>query len=66
MSLDAEIRIDLEQVGGNKSKLMQRYSERQQEIVKVHGGNLTDIPIDPEHEYHQIQNKLSLLYRMTI
>lgn len=64
MSNDAEVRIDLENMKGNKIALMQKYSERQQAIIKHFGGNFSDIPIDRDSEYNQLQDKINILHRM--
>ena len=64
MNLDVEIRIDLERMKGDKKALMQEYSERQQAIIKSYGGNFSDVPINNESEYTQLQNKILILNRM--
>lgn len=64
MSLDSEVRIDLENEKGNKQALMQKYSERQQAIIKSYGGNFSDVPIDGESEYTKLQNKILILHRL--
>lgn len=63
MSFD-EVRIELESMKGDKKALMQKYSERQQAIIKSYGGNISDIPPDNNGEYTQLQNKIHILNRM--
>lgn len=60
-----EIREDLKRFGGDKAKLMQEYSNRQQSILKDLGGNLSDVPMDPQHSYHQLQLKIMALGRIS-
>lgn len=64
MALDAEVRADLEAVKGDKKALMQKYSERQQKIINSFGGNFSDVPINNEGEFAQLQNKIHILNRM--
>lgn len=59
-----EVLADLQAEGNNKAKLMQKYSDKMQAILKLHGGNTSDIPMDPNHEYHKIQHKLTILNRL--
>ena len=65
MSEQNEVLADLERANGNKSKLMQQYSDRQQQIVKQHGGSVSDVPVNnPDHEYYQLQTKMQILGKM--
>lgn len=59
---EAEVKIDLEAMKGDKSKLMQQYSEEQRKIIDSIGGNISDIPIDTEHPYYQLQKKIQALH----
>lgn len=59
-----EIREELKRFDGDKAKLMQEYSDRQQKILKELGGNISDVPMDAEHSYHQLQRKIMALGRM--
>jgi hypothetical protein len=61
---ESEVLIDLKQCNGNKAKLMQKYSDQQREILNRHGGNLSDLPSDPKHPYHHIQDKIATLGRL--
>jgi hypothetical protein len=65
MSINDEVREDLKRFSGDRAKLMQEYSNRQQLILKDLGGNLSDIPMDPQHSYHQLQLKIVVLGRMS-
>lgn len=63
---ESEVIMDLEAMGNDKSKLMQKYSDAMQAIIKRHGGNLSDVPVNPDHEYHKIQHKLMILNRIQV
>lgn len=65
MSLIDEIREELKRFSGDKSKLMQEYSDRQKKILQDLGGNIGDVPMDPEHSYHQLQRKIMALGRIS-
>lgn len=64
MATLGQVLADLDEVGGSKSALMQKYSELQQEIIRRFGGNFTDVPVDKEGVYAQIQDKINILNRM--
>lgn len=55
---------DLASMGGNKAKLMQKYSDDQKKILNQYGGNLSDLPADSNHIFHKIQDKINLLGKM--
>lgn len=59
-----EVLKDLEEVKGNKSALMQKYSEKQQTIINRFGGNFSDVPVDKDNEYYKLQEKINILNRM--
>lgn len=61
MSVESDVMDDLKGIGMDKAKLMQKYSDKQKEILKMHGGSISDIPVNPDHEYHDIQRKLAVL-----
>ena len=58
---DSEIRADLITEGGNKSKLMQKYGEKLQELLKPYGDSWGDVPMDVEHPIHKLQAKIQRL-----
>lgn len=64
MSLESTVATELEEMKGDKPKLMQKYSDLQQAILKKYGGNISDIPMDKNHEYHKLQEKIQTLHRM--
>jgi len=55
------VHADLVQFKGDKAGLMQHYGEQLLEIVKEHGGNISDIPMAQDHIYHKIQDKIRYL-----
>ncbi len=55
------VNADLDKFKGDKAKLMQHYGEQLLEIVKEHGGNISDIPMDVNHIYHKIQDRIRYL-----
>lgn len=59
---EATIREDLKKVGGDRAKLMQAYSDRQQEVLQENdvavGG---DLVADANHEYYQLRDKMMAL-----
>lgn len=57
----AVVMADLEKFKGDKAKLMQHYGEQLLEIVKEHGGSIGDIPMNDDHIYHKIQDKIRYL-----
>lgn len=59
-----EVLKDLNEVKGSKSVLMQKYSEKQQEIIRRFGGNFSDVPVDKDGEYAKLQEKILILNRM--
>jgi len=61
MSSDAVVRAELEQYKGDMTALMQHYGEQVAKIITLYGGNVSDVPMDPKHEYHQIQEKIRIL-----
>lgn len=61
---ERQVLADLKEFNGDKSKLMQHYSNKMQEILNLHGGNVSDMPMNPDSEYHQLQHKLRILGRM--
>lgn len=50
---------DLKQVNDNKSHLMQKYSDRQQEILG--GRQVSDLPLNFDEEYYVIGEKKRIL-----
>lgn len=68
MSVMMEVEMELANMTGSKAvckaRLMQQYSDRQQEILKPLGGNIGDVPMDPEHEYYKLQEKIMVLGKM--
>jgi hypothetical protein len=60
--MENEVREELKKT--TKPELMQRYANRMNEIVKSYGGNLSDLPIDPDNEYYKIQSKLQILSKL--
>lgn len=64
MSLERDIEQDLAEVDGNKVKLVEKYAKRMAEIQKFHGGNISDIPVNSDNEYNQINQKLRAIHRM--
>lgn len=63
---EQQVLADLKAVGGNKAKLMQQYSDELQAILKPLGGNQSDVPVNPEHPYHKVQHKLTILGRLHV
>lgn len=60
-----DVQIDLAAEGGDRAKLMQKYSDEQAAIVKQYGGSQSDIPVNnPEHEYYKLQTKIMILGRL--
>jgi hypothetical protein len=66
MSMERDIHNDLEEVSNDKSKLMQKYSDEMALIVRMHGGNQSDIPATRDHEYWQLKAKLEFLRRVKL
>lgn len=64
MALLEEVQNDLKAENGDRAKLMQKYSDRMKELLIPHGGNLSDLPMDPNHEYHKLQRKLMALGKL--
>jgi hypothetical protein len=62
--MEHQVLLDLAAMGNNKAKLMQKYSDEMAAIVKVHGGNVSDVPMNPDSEYHKLQHKLTILGRL--
>jgi hypothetical protein len=58
---ESQVRADLQKVFGDKAKLMQQYSDEQKEILSKYGGGISDIPMNPDHEYHKLQDKIRIL-----
>jgi len=61
MIMMQQVLSDLEAMGGDKSKLMQKYGEQQKELLKPYGGNIGDLPYDKEHPYYKLQAKIQTL-----
>jgi len=51
---------------GSKAKLMQQYSDEMSAIVKLNGGNISDIPASKDHPYYVLQHKLQILNRLSL
>lgn len=60
----SEVEVDLREMGGNKAKLMQKYSDEQRKILNKYGGNLSDLPMEGSNPYHKLQDKINLLGKM--
>lgn len=59
-----EVIADLVRMGNNKARLMQHYSDEQKKVLAQYGGNLSDIPMEREHPFHKLQDKINLLGKM--
>lgn len=64
--MEQEVLKDLKTFEGNKSKLMQHYSDEMTAIVKIHGGNVSDVPMNKDSRYHVLQQKLHILNRIQV
>lgn len=56
-----ELLTDLQAVGNDKQVLVTKYGERQNTLVRLYGGSVSDIPVDPGSEFHRISAKMRLL-----
>lgn len=61
MSTESDVLKELREFAWNKAKLMQHYSDKMMEIQNFYGGNVSDIPANSDHEYHDLAKKLRLL-----
>lgn len=62
---EQQVLADLK-AAGSKQKLMQQYSDEMTAIVKLNGGNISDVPADKNHPYYQLQHKLQILNRLNV
>ncbi len=61
----AEVEADLAAAKSNKQAVLDKYAKRMKEIINLHGGQVSDIPVTDE-EYSNIQNKMRLLNSMKV
>lgn len=64
MATESDVQAELKASGKTKAELMQKWSEELSEIIKSHGGNISDIPPDPDNAYHQLTSKIRILGRL--
>lgn len=55
---------DFENLDRNYQKLIEKYAGRMEELKKEAGGSISDIPADPRHEYHVLQQMLSAAHSL--
>lgn len=56
------MRQEMKDAGGKK-ELTEKLSARMKEIERNYGGSRSDIPIDPNHEYRVLEEKLRVVFR---
>ena len=56
-----EVQSDIDRFKGDTAALMQNYSDQLKKILNSYGGNLGDVPADPENPYHKINTKVTIL-----
>lgn len=64
MAQQARVHSDLLEFKGDKAKLMQKYSDELQAVINQYGGNLSDVPLDKEHVFYKIQERINILGRL--
>lgn len=64
--MDKEILDEMKANGLNKQQQLQKWGEEQLEILKRHGGTISDIPIDPTHEYYALDAKIRALSKLNV
>jgi hypothetical protein len=66
MAIEHEIMRDLQEVGGSKSKLVEKYQGEMDIIRNLYGGSIGDIPVNSDNPYWEAQRKLTALGKMTV
>jgi len=66
MSAYSDVMRDLAAYDGDRSKLMEFYSQEMENIQRAYGGSPSDIPANSDHEYHDLKKKLNLLNSLKV
>jgi hypothetical protein len=64
--MENELIEEMKKNGLNKQQQMQKWGERQGELIKLNGGSVSDIPVDPTHEYHILDSKIKALNKLNV
>jgi len=64
--MENEILKEMKENGFNKQQQLQAWGERQGEIIRLHGGSVSDIPVDPTHEYYALDAKIRQLNQLNV